>query len=333
MQLHEWGEEGFVQYLSEQFSADLPFVGIGDDAAVIPNGDDKSWLVTTDALVEGVHFLKDHIPPRDLGFKTVAVNVSDIAAMGGEPKYAFLSVALPKSVEFFWLCELMEGIKEGTLQWKLSLLGGDTVGSKRDVFLNLTLIGTAKREHIKYRTGAKPGDVICVTSYLGDSAGGLKALQKKLPKVKEVATLIQAHHRPQPSSEQGVWLGTQPQVHAMMDISDGLDCDLRRILKSSQVGGVVETTKIPLSPSLKRVSTVNQWDPLECALTGGEDYCLLLTVAPKDYENLQQAFQSQFRQCLFDIGYLNSQSEQLLYLREGTLIEINYKSFNHFNQT
>jgi thiamine-monophosphate kinase len=116
----------------------------------------------------------------------------------------------------------------------------------------------------------------------------------------------------------------------MMDVSDGLDCDLKRILKASQVGAVIETTQIPLSTALKNVSNVNQWDPLECAITGGEDYCLLLTVARDDYKDLQEAFQNTFGQPLFDIGYISSQREHLLYLKEGLPIEINYKNFDHF---
>lgn len=330
MQLDKWSEESFIRYLSEQFAIGKPYVGIGDDAGVIPGEYAESLLVTTDALIEGVHFLKDQISPRDLGYKTVAVNVSDIAAMGGTPKHAFLTVALPKSIESAWLYEMIEGIKEAALRWKLALLGGDTVGSKRDIFINLTLLGTAKTEHIKYRRQAKPGDIICVTGYLGDSSCGLKVLQQELAKTAEINHLILAHVRPQPQPEQGVWLSAHAQVHAMMDISDGLDCDLKRILKSSQVGAVIETTRIPLSAAHKDVCNINQWDPLECAITGGEDYCLLLTAARENYKELQEAFQHTFGQPLFDIGYINSEPECLLYLKKGLPIEINYKNFDHF---
>ena len=128
MHFHDFGEEKFVQHLTRQFAVKAPLIGIGDDAAVIPGNRGMAWLVTTDALVEGIHFLKEQISPEDLGFKTIAVNVSDISAMGGKPKYAFLSIALPKNVDSKWTLDLMRGIKNGCEKWGIALLGGDTVG-------------------------------------------------------------------------------------------------------------------------------------------------------------------------------------------------------------
>ncbi len=143
MDFKDWGEEKFIEYLKESFPIKGSILGIGDDCAVIPGDDGKAWIATTDAMVEGVHFIKDKIPPKDLGYKTVAVNVSDIAAMGGEPKYAFLTISLPKTIDRAWVCELIQGVKEACEKWDLLLLGGDTVGSKRDIFLNMTIIGSA----------------------------------------------------------------------------------------------------------------------------------------------------------------------------------------------
>src|SRR4051812_47864077 len=177
MLFKEWGEENFVQYLSSHFPAQNPAVGIGDDCAVIPCEQGTVCLITTDALIEGVHFLKEQILARDLGYKTVAVSVSDVTAMGGVPKYAFLSIAIPKAMECAWVCDVIQGVKEGCEKWGLLLLGGDTIGSKRDLFLNLTLMGSASAEKVKYRHQAKIGDTICVTGNLGNAGGGLKALQ------------------------------------------------------------------------------------------------------------------------------------------------------------
>ncbi len=321
-------EEEFIEELSRQFPA-KGAVGIGDDCAVIPGKGNTVWLITTDALVEGVHFLKEQISPKDLGYKTVAVSVSDIAAKGGEPKYAFLSIAMPK-IEAKWASELISGIKEAALEWDLALLGGDTVGSRRDLFLNLTLIGSAQEGKILYRHGAKVGDRICVTSTLGDSGGGLKILQEHLPQSEDGDMLLRAHFRPKPSPEQGAWLSSQVGVHAMMDLSDGLDCDLGRLITSSRVGASIQVNSIPLSDSLKRVSKEHGWDSTLLALTGGEDYCLLCTVDPTQLTSIQRSFQDRFATPLFEVGAIAASPPVISYFRDETPIITNYNHFNHF---
>ncbi len=330
MQFHNWGEDQFIEHLAKLFPSKDNILGIGDDCAVIPAEKSHAWLVTTDALVEGVHFLKEQIPAKELGYKTVAVSVSDIAAMGGTPQYAFLSIALPKTIDCSWAELVMEGIKEACEKWNILLLGGDTVGSKRDVFLSITLIGSAIQGKIKYREGAQPGDVICVSGYLGDSGGGLKALQEETTRTRTVQSLIHAHFHPEPSPQQGIWLAAHHDVHAMMDISDGLDCDLRRLLKTSRTGAQIETHLIPISTSLSSVSAQENWDPLQLALTGGEDYCLLLTVAPESFENLQHAFEKTFGSSLFPIGRINDRSQELVYYKNGQKIPLDYANYNHF---
>lgn len=323
-------EDYFIEQLSKTFPSKDSIVGIGDDCAVIPEGTEKAWLVTADALVEGVHFLKDQITPKDLGYKTIAVNVSDITAMGGEPKYAFLSLALP--TKDIWINGIIEGIKEACEKWNILLLGGDTVGSKRDIFLNLTLIGSAKIEQVKYRHHAQGGDIICVTGYLGDSGGGLKALQEQIIKTEEVDYLIQAHFRPNPQPMQGMWLASHHAVHAMMDISDGLNCDLNRLLKSSQKGAIIEISKLPLSEPLKHISKEQGWDILQQALVGGEDYCLLLTIDSNRFENIQYSFQEKFNSPLFAIGHIIPHPEELVYHQTGKPIQIHYVNYDHFKK-
>lgn len=329
----DWSEEGFIQHIAKLFPVENALVGIGDDCAVIPNEKGLSWLVTTDALVEGIHFLKDQISPRQLGYKTIAVNVSDISAMGGEPKYAFLSVAFPNSEGMSsWAQEFVQGIKEACQKWHLLLLGGDTVGSKRDLFLNVTMIGLAKSETIKYRHQAQDEDIICVTGYLGDSGGGFKALQDKLTETQEIKLLVNAHFHPEPNPQQGIWLASQNGVHAMMDLSDGLDCDLRRLIKSSQKGAVVELNQIPISEALAKTGQKNGWDTLQLALGGGEDYCLLLTVAKDAFKQVQQEFQKTFNQPLFPIGKVAQSPKDLIYHQNGKEIQKHYSSFNHFQK-
>ncbi len=323
-------EDQFIEDLARLFPSREGIVGIGDDSAVIPEDNEKVWLVTTDALVEWVHFLKDQIKAKDLGYKTVAVNVSDIAAMGGEPKYAFLSIALPKSTDYSWVRLVIEGVKEACDKWNILLLGGDTVGSKRDVFLNLALIGSAVREKTKYRNTAQSGDIICVSGYLGDSGGGLKALQHETIKTRDVECLIHSHFHPEPSPKQGMWLAAYPEVHAMMDISDGLDCDLRRLMKRSAKGAVIETNLIPISTPLAKVSVKEGWDALQLALVGGEDYCLLLTVDSEFFENLQSMFQKTFNCPLFPIGHVGDNSDEIIYCDNGKTTQMNYVNYDHF---
>lgn len=330
MQFQNWSEDSFIEHLTKLFQSKDSIVGIGDDCAVIPGENGIAWLITTDALVEGVHFLKEQIAARDLGYKTVAVNVSDIAAMGGEPKYAFLTIALPKTAHCLWIREVIEGVKEACEKWNLLLLGGDTVGSKRDLFLNLTLMGSAPADKIKYRHQAQLGDVICVSGYLGDSGGGLKALQGQMIKTKDIEYLIHTHFHPEPHLKQGIWLATHSEVHSMIDISDGLDCDLRRLIKSSQKGAVIETSNIPISEPLARVSAKQGWDALQLTLVGGEDYCLLFTISSDAFKDIQQSFQQMFGLPLFAIGHITNQPEEIIYHKHGEIIQMHHTSFNHF---
>ncbi|CCB87428.1 MULTISPECIES: thiamine-phosphate kinase [Parachlamydia] len=332
MQVQDWGEEGIIHYLSHCFSAKNGIVGIGDDCAVIPAENEEAWLVTTDALIEGVHFLKDQIAPIDLGYKTIAVNVSDVAAMGGTPKFAFLTLALPSTVHCEWTRLVLQGIKEACEKWHIQLLGGDTVGSRRDIFINLTLIGSAPQKHIRYRNQAQLGDRICVSGNLGNSGGGLQALKEKIQTTPEVKILLEAHFRPTPHIQQGRWLASQPGVHAMMDVSDGLDLDLKRLIKSSHKGAHVDISKIPLSEELLKMAQTKGWNPLQLALTGGEDYCLLITIDQKKQGVIQDFFKK-FGAPLYEIGQITDQVNELTYYDHGEKKEIDFPPFDHFHKS
>ena len=330
MNFQDWGEEGFIQYLAKLFSQKGPIRGIGDDCAIIPDDKGTATLVTTDTLIEGIHFLKAQIPPKALGYKTIAVNVSDIAAMGGTPQYAFLSTALPRTTEAGWAKELAAGIKEACDKWHILLLGGDTVGSKRDIFLNLTLIGQAEAHKIKYRHTAQVGDIICVTGFLGEAAAGLKVLQNGLPETPEIKHLIHKHFHPEPDPAQGRWLAAHEEVHAMMDLSDGLDADLNKLLKSSNKGAKIEISKLPFSAELTRLCAKQAWDALELAVAGGEEYCLLLTIRKKAFETIQEAFTKNFQKPLYDIGTIVESPSKIHYQKQGKPFQIKGQSFDHF---
>lgn len=331
MFMQDWGEEELIHYLSAQFPSRNAIVGIGDDCAVIPLENGRSQLITTDAMVEGVHFIREQISPSDLGYKTVAVSVSDIAAMGGVPEYGFLTLALPGATDTVWLKSVIEGIGQACSQWNLQLLGGDTVGSKRDIFLSFTLVGSAPNHQIRYRHHAMPGDILCVTGFLGDSGGGFRALQKQLPSTPEIQSLVRAHFHPQPSPEEGSWLATQEGVRAMMDVSDGLDCDLQRLINASQCGAIIEIESLPISDALSHVSRAHGWDAIQLALTGGEDYCLLVTVSSDVFDSVRRNFQAKFGHSLYPVGRVIGQQGRIVYHREGKPVDMQPRRYDHFH--
>ena len=268
-------EFDLIRQLSSRFSVPDGVIGIGDDCAVI--GD---TLVTTDLLAEGVHFLLDGISPFDLGYKSAAVNISDIAAMGGLPKYAFLSIALP-TVNDGWLAAFSDGFASCCHRYGVTLLGGDTSASAGGIFINVTLMGECPHGTALLRSGARPGDLICVTGTLGDSAAGLRLIQEMADQVgHDENVLLHRHCHPEPRVDEGIALRNCPGVHSMMDISDGIAADLPHILEASGVGATVDFATLPLSEELRRLCASRSWDPVDLALCGGEDYELLFTIAP-----------------------------------------------------
>ena len=281
MDIKELGEFGLIERI-RRFLGEPPqdVLGIGDDCAVLPQAGGKDTLVTADMLLEGSHFLRDDIPARLLGWKSAAVNFSDIAAMGGMPVGSFLSLGLPKGLSVEWMDDFMAGYKECSDFCEAPLLGGDTTTSQEGVCINVTVVGECERGRSRKRSDAVVGDLICVTGPLGDSGGGLQVILQGKARDAAAATLVERHYRPTPRIREGLALVATPGIHAMMDISDGIASDLRHILKASGVGAMVYTTAIPLSAELREVCDKYGWDALELALTGGEDYELLFTMAP-----------------------------------------------------
>ena len=225
MELRELGEFGWIAGIREKFRG-VPSgesLGIGDDCAVIPCGDGEALVVTTDMLIEDVHFLRAVIPPYLLGRKSLAVNLSDVASMGAVPIASFLSIALPGDVSAGWADRFTDGYRSLSEEFGVPLLGGDTTSSQDRIEINVTAIGRIARAKVKYRSGARENDIVYVTGYLGDSAQGLLDIRSGVYD----SPFVAVHHDPHPCVNEGIWLGNQPEVHAMMDISDGLASDLR----------------------------------------------------------------------------------------------------------
>ncbi|MGE3153771.1 MAG: thiamine-phosphate kinase [Nitrospiraceae bacterium] len=262
-------------------------VGVGDDAAVV-RGSSQDWLVTTDLLVEDVHFSLDTISFDDLGYKAAAANLSDIAAMGGTPTSLVVALAIPKTVSQADLSRLYRGIHRACRPYKVSLIGGDTSASRGGLFLSITLFGEVARDRAILRSGAKPGDLLYVSGRLGESRAGLMLLENaQAPRIRsglrraDRARLIGRHRHPTPRVTLGQALSSQRLATAMIDLSDGLTGDLAHLCEESRVGALLDCSALPLSPALRRFAMLAGSSADLLALQGGEDYELLFTLSPR----------------------------------------------------
>ncbi len=335
MNLSEIGEFGFIERFSKRFK-DLKAAnttGIGDDCAIMPLDGEYEQVVTTDLLVEDIHFLKASIAPDALGHKSLAVNLSDIAAMGATPVGSFLSLAIPEGTSLEYLDAFMEGYYQLSKKFEVPLLGGDTTRSPDRLVINVCVIGKAPKGYSRLRSMAKAGDVVAVTGVLGDSSGGLRLILEKLAIDPVSQQLIDWHNQPQPAIDEGRWLAGQAGVHAMMDVSDGIASDLRHILDSSHVSATILLNQLPLSEALRSTSGKFGWDALEQAASGGEDYQLLVTVAQPEWEKVQEGFQQRFSKPLYPIGEISSGVPQITWLNHGQEVHLSKGGFNHFKTT
>lgn len=272
------GEFELISKIAGQFPVPEGIIGIGDDCAILPQDSDKESLVSTDLLIEGTHFLLKDIGAYRLGWKSAAVNLSDLAAMGGKATGSFLSIAIPVGntlINNKWMDDFIQGYKALSMSFHCPLLGGDTTRSEGPLCINVTVLGECPKGKAIRRNGARPGDIVAVSGFLGDAAAGLKLLLNGQAE----GYLQNKHYLPLPKIKEGLRLA-EDGVHAMMDISDGIGSDLRHILKASGVGACIDCTALPLSDAFKTTCLEHNWDALSLALCGGEDYELLFTAAP-----------------------------------------------------
>jgi thiamine-monophosphate kinase len=306
-------EDELVSAIRRVLSGDAPgvVVSVGDDAAVVEPGRHQGVL-TTDMLVEGVHFELDTISAHDLGYKAVVVNVSDVAAMGGSPRYGLASVGVPEKVEVAWIMELYGGMREAADEHAMALVGGDTSGAER-VVLAVTVVGEVSSGRAVTRSGARPGDRLVVTGALGAAAGGLRLAQTPPEEVMELLgtewarSLVQALERPVARVGEGQAL-VQAGATAMMDLSDGLALDLSRLCRESGVGAIVRARDLPVAPAVGELAGALEVDPMELALHGGEDYELLATLPPDRVEHAQRQIGERLGTALTEIGEMTEES-------------------------
>jgi len=329
---------GEFELINQFFRRSLPkkqndVTGIGDDCAIMTFNEQLFQLVTTDMLIEKTHFIKKRIHAKDLGYKALAVNFSDIAAMGGEPSGIFLSLGLPGSMKISWLKNFMNGFFELSEKYKAPLLGGDTTRSESGIIINVMVIGRVKKGNVKKRSGSRPGDKICVTELLGDSSAGLKLLMdghNRNLNERDRKYLIQRHRRPPHSLEEGQWLGRKNSVHAMIDISDGIGSDLYHLIEVSKLGIDVRLDDLPVSDALVKLAETSGNDIYDYAVNGGEDYGLLITVDPLVCEDIKKSFESTFDKPLFIIGEVTKEHTGVNYFEQDSIREFNNKGFDHF---
>lgn len=308
------GEFGFIGDIATMFGA-LPHSGfepIGDDCTVYPMGD-EALVMTTDMLVEDVHFLRGVSSAEEIGEKSLMVNISDVAAMGAKPVATLLSIALPESAQGEWAEKFMRGYYEASKREGVALVGGDTTASKDKIAINVVAIGRAPMANIKRRSAAKIGDIVAVTGKLGTSSKGLVDIM--FGDLNTVAA--KAHRRGQARVAEGIWLGTRSEVHAMMDISDGIASDIKHIMEQSKVGAEIELKNIPTDYDIRY------------ATTGGEDYELLMTVDGASFDTLTKELHKATGTTLTAIGIITD-SNNIEWLEEGKPTELELKGFTHF---
>lgn len=340
MKIADIGEFGLIDRIrrtSRRKDRSL-LVGIGDDAAVVRLSASRSMLVTTDLLLEDVHFDLSYTDYRSLGWKSAAVNISDIAAMGGTPRYCLTALGIPKGVEEQEIVDFYRGFTMLMGREGMVLIGGDTCASRSGLFISVTAIGEARASQVLTRSGARPGDAVFVTGTLGDAAAGLELLQsrnaacgmrnekRKVPKSKTAcAQLVNKHLRPVPRVKEGRAIALSGCASAMIDVSDGLSSDLAHICTQSGVGAELDGRAIPVSASLKRLSHDLSRPLLEYGLHGGEDYELLFTV-PEN--RLKKFFALEIPASR--VGTIRAGKKLLLTDSAGSTRELHPRGYDHF---
>ena len=337
-ELDNIGEFGLIEKLSANFENRNPrtLTGIGDDAAVVEISETEAMLISTDMLIEGIHFNLMYMPLLHLGYKAVVVNLSDIIAMNAIPEQITVSIGVSSRFPIEAVEELYKGIKKACDMYDIDLIGGDTTSTYSGLTISITAIGRAKKEEIVYRSGAKEFDLLVVTGDLGAAYMGLQVLERE----KEVFTaspdiqpdldghdyIIERQLKPEARKDiLGYLKELNVQPTAMIDISDGLASEILHICKASKVGCHVYDEKIPIDAKTSMTAIDFNLDPGTCALNGGEDYELLFTVDQKDFEKVQG------NPNMTIIGHITNEQDGKYFIdKNGSALELKAQGWTHF---
>ncbi len=331
------GEFGLINRLKNEVRAtnDSTVMGIGDDAAVIDHGEDY-LLMSTDALVEGVHFDLSYAPLRHLGYKSMVVNFSDIAAMNGRPYQVVVALGLSNRFSVEAVEELYAGMKLACSNYGVDLVGGDTTTSRSGLFISITVLGKVDKDKITYRKGASDRDLICVTGDLGGAFMGLQVLEREKqvfsanpdmqPDLSTKAYIVERQLKPEARLDFVQELTKLEVVPtSMIDISDGLASELLHLCKASGLGARIFEEKIPVDNMTYETAREFNLDPITAQLNGGEDYELLFTIGQKDYEKIRN------HPDISVIGYMEGPGEvPVLVTLQGNQVPLQAQGWNHF---
>ncbi len=336
-EISQLGEFGLIERLTRSFPLENESTvkGVGDDAAVIDNGRYLT-VVSTDLLIEGIHFDLMYTPLKHLGYKSVVVNLSDIYAMNALPRQITVSIGVSNRFSVEALEELYAGVEAACRRYGVDLVGGDTSSSNKGLIISVTALGQGVRERLTYRNTAKVGDLICITGDVGAAYLGLQILEREKriylehpdvqPDLEEQAYLIGRQLKPEARKdmiEQFDRAGLVPT--AMIDVSDGVASDLLHICSQSGVGALVEESGVPIHPDAQLMAIQFKLDPITCALSGGEDYELLFTVDPKDLEKVR------YLPDIYIMGEIVPREEGvLLRTKGGKLHPLKAQGWQHF---
>lgn len=308
---------------------DCIVMGQGDDCSVIDWSDGNYFIATTDSLVEDIHFRRSSYSFAELAYKTLAVNISDVAAMGGSPLWAHLSLSLPQTIGEEDIASFFQSFYELAESQSISLVGGDLTASPGPIFVNLHLSGLVKKNKIKWRKGLAQEGVLCVSGPLGSSAAGLYALENGL-KDNTWLRFKMAHKKPPIELKKAQWLAGQASVLGMMDLSDGLYSDLQRVAHG---GFQIFLEQLPYDPELKLLASKQGLEIWQWLLCGGEDYRILFNCKKEGLQNLQEQYQRQFGEN-FDVIGISSENPSepfCKYLLNNKVFDVPWKSYQHFN--
>ena len=304
-------------------------ISFGDDAAAVAPSPGHMLLISTDALVEGIHFDLGYFRPEDLGWKALAVNLSDIAAMGGRPLGFTTSLAFPQEASPGFVTRVYRGMLKLAELSGAVLLGGDLCASPGTVFLDVTILGEVGSTRVCTRKEARPGDSLFVTGELGASAIGLELLRRSPGRARYFPHLAGRHLRPRPRNRIGCWLSANRCASALIDLSDGLSTDLHRVCQASRVGAVIDSDRIPLPRISTKVGSWVERPLLDYGLNGGEDYELLFTVPPGRRDQVPSELDGLG---IHEIGCITDEPGRCWLREQGRLRPLPPRGFDHFRQ-
>lgn len=314
-------------------------LGISDDAAVYRPTPGKVQLLTTDAFVEGIHFDLSFTSFKHLGWKTIIANISDIAAMGGVPRYATIALSIPKKISVEMIEEFYQGAAFACKKYSCLIVGGDTTTSMANMTISVAMLGEANERDVRYRKDAKPGEYICVTGHLGASVAGLKILKREKerfakstakdefkPNLEPYIEAVEKHLMPKPRLDLSRILIEKVKIGALIDISDGLASEVHHICNNSSVGASIYEHNIPLQSITQLIAKEFSESPIDYALYGGEDYELLFTISDEEYEKLDKLTND-----VTIIGRITERDKGIELIREqGEHEPLRFAGYNHF---